>query len=163
MSSACPPFEGKVKGSVVGLFFSSILTTTIGIITRATCPLGIGLRWLGYIVLAIYATWIAGGICGVGLAEFNPTFFRNTFFQTPSDHWQMLRFAWVGGSIWGAEPGRINGRHHCTAAVPNQLAKNGQARQRSLFVLVSVGMRTVASPTRARSLATGSSIITVVS
>jgi hypothetical protein len=98
-------FQGVFEGSAVGLLFSAILTTTIGIVTRATCECGRGLRWLGYIVTAIYAAWTIGGICGLTLAEMSPLFFQSTFIGVPSDHAQMLRYAWVGGSIWGAEFG----------------------------------------------------------
>jgi hypothetical protein len=97
--------QGAFEGSAVGLLFSMILTTTIGIVTRATCECGHGLRWLGYITLAIFGTWGIGGVCGVALAALGPSFFQNAFIGVPSDHVQMLRFAWVGGSIWGAEFG----------------------------------------------------------
>jgi len=97
--------QGVFEGSIVGLLFSAILTTSIGIVTRGTCECGHGLRWLGYMVLAIFGTWTIGGMCGVALAALSPSFFQNTFIGVPSDHTQMLRFAWVGGSIWGAEFG----------------------------------------------------------
>jgi hypothetical protein len=99
--------QGVLEGSVVGFLFSVILTMTIGIITRATCTLRIGMRWLGRIVLAIYGAWLVGGICGVMCAATNPSFFRSSRFGYGGSAEEMLRFAWVRGSIWGAEPGGL--------------------------------------------------------
>jgi hypothetical protein len=98
--------QGVLEGSVVGLLFSIIVTTAIGIITRGTCTLAFGLLWLGRIILAVYGTWAFGGICGVTWAAASPLSFTN-FFGVPGDYVQTLRFAWVGGSIWGAEPGGL--------------------------------------------------------
>lgn len=99
--------QGVFEGTVVGLLFSIILTTSIGIITRATCTLAVGLRWLGRILLAVYGTWVLGGICGVAWAALSPLSFENNFIGVPRNYVQTLRFAWVGGSIWGAEPGGL--------------------------------------------------------
>jgi hypothetical protein len=99
--------QGILEGSVVGFIFSVILTLSVGIVTRATCTLPIALCWLGWTVLYVYAAWAIGGICGMAWAAANPRSFQNTFFGVPADHAQMLRFAWVGGSIWGAEFGGL--------------------------------------------------------
>jgi hypothetical protein len=99
--------QGVLEGTAVGLLSSAILTTTIGIITRATCTLGMGLGWLAWIILCDAGLWLAGGIAGVLLASSFPHFFRDVFIGVPSDFHQMLRYAWVGGSIWGAELGGL--------------------------------------------------------
>jgi hypothetical protein len=78
------------------------VTTTIGIVTRGTCEYATSLRWLGHIVLAVNGLWVVGGILGIGLAASQPQFFQGNFIGVPDDHRQMLRYAWVGGSIWGA-------------------------------------------------------------
>jgi hypothetical protein len=92
---------------VVGLLLSAILTTTIGMVTRAACPYSTGLRWLGRILLAVYGLWAIGGVAGIVLAALLPQFFQRNFIGVPSDHVQMLRYAWVGGSIWGGEFGGL--------------------------------------------------------
>jgi hypothetical protein len=99
--------QGVLEGAVVGLIFSAIFTTTIAIITKATCPLTFGLRWLGIIMLAIYVSWTIGGICGVAWAATNPSSFRIYFPPAPADYIETIKFAWVGGSIWGTEPGGL--------------------------------------------------------
>lgn len=94
--------QGVLEGLVAGFVLSIVFTTTLGIITRATCELGTGLRWLTRVVLAVYAMWVIGGVLGVGLAASSPQFFRDSFIGVPAGRAQMLRYAWVGGSIWGA-------------------------------------------------------------
>ena len=59
-------------------------------------------RLLRQIVLTTYVLWVVGDILGVALAAVQPLWFRYNFIGVPSDHHQMLRYAWVGGSIWGA-------------------------------------------------------------
>jgi hypothetical protein len=97
--------QGILEGGVVGLMFSIVLTTTIGIVTRATCTYGMGTRWLGWIVLGIYGMWVAGGIGGVMLAAWLPDWYRRYFIEIGGDRGENLRCAWVGGSIVGAEIG----------------------------------------------------------
>jgi hypothetical protein len=99
--------QGVLEGSALGLLFSVILTTSIGIITRATCGYGIGMRWLGYIMLTILGMWIAGGACNIWFANSHPVWFQNYFIRVPRDHTEMLRYAWVGGSMMGAEAGGL--------------------------------------------------------
>src|SRR6185437_4806174 len=94
--------QGLFEGSVLGAVLSAIFTTTIGIVTRATCPYRMGLNCLGRILLAVYVFWGVGGIVGMLLADFNSHYFQSTFTKVPNGHTEMLKFAWVGGSIWGA-------------------------------------------------------------
>jgi hypothetical protein len=97
--------QGVLEGFVAGLVLSVVFTTTVGLITRATCEFGTALRWLARIVLAVYVMWVIGGVLGIGLAACAPQFFRDSFIEVPADRIQMLRYAWVGGSIWGAYAG----------------------------------------------------------
>jgi hypothetical protein len=41
----------------------------------------------------------------MGLATLSPEFYRHAFYRVPEDFGEMLRYAWVGGSIWGIEFG----------------------------------------------------------
>ena len=38
----------------------------------------------------------------MGLATLSPEFYRKAFIGVPDEFVPMLRYAWVGGSIWGA-------------------------------------------------------------
>lgn len=97
--------RGVLEGSFVGLVFAAFLTTAIAIVTRATCTWAEAARWLGKIVLAVYCAWLLGGVIGVCVAATKPDFLKNTFYGVPDDRTELLRFAWVGGSIWCAEYG----------------------------------------------------------
>ena len=46
-------------------------------------------------------------LAGVGLASLSPEFYRRAFLGVPAEPGPMLRYAWVGGSIWGAELGGL--------------------------------------------------------
>lgn len=99
--------QGILEGFVLGLLFAAVSTAAIGIITCGSCDLGTGLRWLRGILLAVYALWTLGGISGVALAAAQPHFFRISFIGVPGGRGEMFRFAWVGGSIWGAYGGGL--------------------------------------------------------
>ena len=43
----------------------------------------------------------------MGLATLSPEFYRHSFHGVPEDFGQMLRYAWVGGSIWGIQFGGL--------------------------------------------------------
>ena len=94
--------EGELEGAVGGALLSVVFTTALAIITRGSCPYNVGVRWLGRILLLVYSLWGIGGICGVTLAVLQPQFFQSIFNGVPGDLGQNLRYAWVGGSIWGA-------------------------------------------------------------
>jgi hypothetical protein len=95
--------RGVLEGSAFGLLFSLIVTTTVAFITGDACDYRSAFLLVGRLLLIELALWIAGGVCGLLLAAGFPGDFRATFFQAPDEHGPLLRFAWVGGSIWGAE------------------------------------------------------------
>ncbi len=43
----------------------------------------------------------------MGLATLSPDFYRSTFTGVPSEFGAMLKYAWVGGSIWGVIFGAV--------------------------------------------------------
>ncbi len=97
--------EGVLEGSVAGVLEAIAVGVTVGLVTRGSCPYRKGLKLLAGIVALAYFFWVIGGICGGVLADMYPQFFQSSFLGVPSDREQMLRYAWVGGSIWGAYPG----------------------------------------------------------
>jgi hypothetical protein len=97
--------QGAFEGLLYGVFFSLVFTTATGIITAASCPYGLALRHLLGILAGAYACWALGGLAGMGLASLSPDFYRGAFIGVPARRGPMLRYAWVGGSIWGAELG----------------------------------------------------------
>jgi hypothetical protein len=95
--------QGIYEGTVCGFILSFILTLSVGLITQARCRYSILLKWLLILLLIGYMQWIVGGVLGMTFAAANPGAFQRMFIGVPGDYMQMLRYAWVGGSIWGSE------------------------------------------------------------
>lgn len=94
--------QGVFEGLLYGLFFSLVLTSVIGIASRGRCPYGFAARHLAGVFGATLVCWVIGGLLGVGLSALSPEFYRRAFIGVPEDLGEMRRYAWVGGSIWGA-------------------------------------------------------------
>ncbi|MFO0888487.1 MAG: hypothetical protein U0790_04985 [Isosphaeraceae bacterium] len=99
--------QGLFEGLCFGLFFSLVFTAGVGIITRAACTYGFAARHLLGIVAAALVCWVIGGIAAMGLATLSPDFYQRAFRGVPEEFGPMLRYAWVGGSIWGLELGGL--------------------------------------------------------
>jgi hypothetical protein len=100
-------FEGLIFGLVSGLLF----TCVVAWVSRVRCAYPVAVRYvLGMLGTAV-ACWVVGGLVALGLAWLSPEFFRETFHKVPEESGEALRYAWVGGSIMGAQWG-------CVFAVP---------------------------------------------
>ncbi len=97
--------QGIFEGIMFGLAFSVIFVTFIGIVTKARCPYRLAAPYVGGITAAALVCWACGGLIGMGLATLSPEFYQHAFRAVPDDFGEMLRYAWVGGSIWGVEFG----------------------------------------------------------
>jgi hypothetical protein len=99
--------QGVFEGLLFGIFFSLLFTVVTGIMTGASCSFGFALKHLLAILGGSYVCWAIGGLAAVGLATLSPEFYRRAFIGVPERFGPMLRYAWVGGSIWGAEFGGL--------------------------------------------------------
>ncbi|MCA8986153.1 MAG: hypothetical protein KDA78_00835 [Planctomycetaceae bacterium] len=99
--------QGIFEGLIYGVFFAFVFTLVAGIVSRARCPYWYAAWHLLVMVLTIYGCWFLGGLIAMSLATLSPEFYRNTFFRVPDEFGLMLRYAWVGGSIWGAMFGSL--------------------------------------------------------
>lgn len=97
--------QGVFEGLLFGIFFSLLFTVGTGIITGASCSFGFALKHLLGVLGGASVFWALGGLAAMGLATLSPEFYRKTFFGVPKVFEPMLRYAWVGGSIWGLELG----------------------------------------------------------
>jgi hypothetical protein len=97
--------QGIFEGLIFGFFLALVFTLVVGIASKVRCSYGFGVVTLTLVVLAALISWAIGGSIAVGLATLSPEFYRHAFFGVPEDFSQMLRYAWVGGSIWGIEFG----------------------------------------------------------
>jgi hypothetical protein len=94
--------QGIFEGLIYGTLFAAVFTLVVGISSRARCSFSFAVRHLLLMLLAILICWVAGGLAAMGLATLSPEFYQRSFVGVPDDFGAMLRYAWVGGSIWGA-------------------------------------------------------------
>ena len=99
--------QGIFEGLRNGVVFSIIFGIAITLITKGHATLRFGLIQLSKITINIYLFWIIGGLIALGLATLSPDFYQNKFRMVPTETKEMLAYAWVGGSIWGANYGSI--------------------------------------------------------
>jgi hypothetical protein len=99
--------QGLFEGLCFGVFFSLVFATGVGIITRASCGYGFAARHLLAIVAGALVCWLIGGTVAMGLAVLSPEFYRRAFIGVPEEFGLMLKYSWVGGSIWGLELGGL--------------------------------------------------------
>ncbi len=99
--------QGIYEGLLFGLAFAMIFVTVVGVVTRARSPYRLAARYLALVAVAALACWAAGGATGMGLAALSPEFFQHAFRGVPKEFAEMIRFAWVGGSIRGIELGGL--------------------------------------------------------
>jgi hypothetical protein len=99
--------QGLFEGLCFGVFFSLVFAAGAGIITRISCRYGFAAAHLLGIVAGALVSWLIGGTTAVGLAALSPEFYRRAFIGVPEEFGPMLKYAWVGGSIWGLELGGL--------------------------------------------------------
>jgi hypothetical protein len=99
--------QGVFEGLLYGLFLSTIFATVAGIVSRAQCSYAFGVRYVGGLFLSALVCWVTGGLLAMTLATLSPEFYRHTFFGVPEAVGERLRYAWVGGSIWGVQFGGL--------------------------------------------------------
>jgi prolipoprotein diacylglyceryltransferase len=99
--------EGLLKGLLYGIIFSLVFTCGFAIITKGDAAYGFGFRQLLKTVAFIAICWVVGGLFAILLISINPDFYRSLFPIAPKDEVEMLKFAWVGGSLWGGVIGGL--------------------------------------------------------
>lgn len=97
--------QGIFEGLCFGVFFSLVFTSGVGIITRASCRYSFGIKYLLCVVAGALVCWVIAGAAAMGLAWLSPEFYRHRIIGVPEDTGEMLRYAWVGGSILGLQLG----------------------------------------------------------
>jgi hypothetical protein len=89
-----------------GTGFSLIFTIAALCIFKKECSYYLGLNYLAVIILGAFLGWFVGGIAGYGLAFLSEDWIRTQFMQGCISI-SPIRFAWVGGSIYGIELGGL--------------------------------------------------------
>jgi hypothetical protein len=99
--------QGILEGLIYGTIFAIVFTLVIGLVSKAHVTFAFAIKHLVTAAGVALASWCIGGLLAMGLAIFSPDFYRSTFIGVPEDLSSMLRYAWVGGSIWGVLFGAV--------------------------------------------------------
>jgi prolipoprotein diacylglyceryltransferase len=99
--------QGILEGLLYGVIFAIIFTTGFGVVTKGQAPYSFAFRQLLKIIVIVFTCWTIGGLLAMFLVTLSPEFYKAHFPYTPSDKTEMLKFAWVGGSIWGVTLGGL--------------------------------------------------------
>jgi len=99
--------QGIWEGLLYGVIFAVIFTTGFGIITKGKAPYSFAVKQLLKIIVFTFFCWAIGGFLAMLLATLSPDFYRANFPFTPMEKAEILKFAWVGGSIWGVMIGGL--------------------------------------------------------
>ena len=99
--------QGIFEGLIYGVIFSTVFTLVVGLVSKARAPFGFALKHLAFAGGIALLAWCLGGLAAMGLAILSPDFYRSTFIGVPSELGEMLKYAWVGGSIWGVLFGAV--------------------------------------------------------
>lgn len=100
--------QGMLEGGALGVLFGVVVAIAFSASTKLRGRSGLALRAWGWAVLAALICWAGGGACGAGLASFSPDLFH-ALFPPSRAAVDLVRFAWVGGSIWGGYGGAMVG------------------------------------------------------
>ncbi len=121
--------QGIIEGLLYGVIFSAIFTTGFGIVTKGQAPYGFAFRQLIKIIAIVFSCWTIGGLLAMFLATLSPEFYKAHFPFTPTDKTEMLKFAWVGGSIWGGMIGGLLSAILGVVVIKNSWVKELATRQ----------------------------------
>jgi hypothetical protein len=65
----------------------------------------LGLRYIAGLIATAFLLWMVGGVLAIVLVSLSPEFYRSHFIGVPESTPDQIRYAWVGGSIWGVQFG----------------------------------------------------------
>jgi hypothetical protein len=97
--------QGIFEGLICGLIFGTIFVLAVSIISKLRLGIAHALSYLGLLIGSAFLAWCLGGILAIFLAWICPDFYRHAFIGVPEDPSSRLKYAWVGGSIWGVQFG----------------------------------------------------------
>lgn len=101
--------QGALEGVFYSLIFSVIFTISFEIFTKNKGTYKNAINYLLRLFLIVFICWVIGGILAVTLSLISPEFYRNTFLMVPDENFEMFKYAFVGGGIWGEILGGIIG------------------------------------------------------
>ena len=99
--------QGIFEGLIYGVIFAVVFTLVIGLVSRGRATFAFAMKHVLMAGAIALAGWCLGGVLAMGLAALSLDFYRETFIGVPAGFGDMLRYAWVGGSLWGVLFGAV--------------------------------------------------------
>lgn len=99
--------QGILEGITNGVLFAVIFAAGFGIVTRGKADFSFAYRHLRLVFVFVLGCWVAGGLLGMTLAALSADFYRAQFASGLAAQANLSAFAWVGGSIQGAQLGAV--------------------------------------------------------
>ncbi len=93
--------QGIFEGLLYGVIFSIVFTTSYALITKGKGSYFFAFKQLLKIILIVLLCWAIGGVIAMFLSWLSPDFYQLHFYRVPEEQKEMLKYAWVGGSIGG--------------------------------------------------------------
>ncbi len=102
-------FQGILEGTVYGIIFSIIYTITFAVISRGRGTWRFAIYQILKTIPIIYICWAIGGVLTIILSFIFYEPFNEIIFKLPNTALPRIKYAWVGGSIWGGMIGGVVG------------------------------------------------------
>jgi len=101
--------QGALEGAITGCAFGIAVAVAATVVTKLKCRPGalIGVLPLAFVVA--FAFWLLGGMIGAVSARVLAPVWLWAVPFAPRAPMALVRFGWVGGSIWGAYLGSVIG------------------------------------------------------
>lgn len=97
--------QGVFEGLICGLVLSTFFLAVVAFVSKARCDYLLGLRYIAGLLATAFVLWVVGGVLAIVLVSLSPEFYRSHFIGVPESTPDRIRYAWVGGSIWGVQFG----------------------------------------------------------
>lgn len=98
--------QGVVEGTVSGAVISALFAAYVFVISTASCPFAVSIRFLRGMFLTVMAFGGIGGLNGALIGAVLPSSWL-PFIPPGALRWEASRWLWVGGAIWGAYLGAL--------------------------------------------------------
>src|ERR1017187_615966 len=97
--------QGVFEGLICGLVLSTFFLGVVAFVSKARCDYLLGLRYIAGLIGTAFLFWVVGEVLAIILVSLSPEFYRSHFIGVPEGTPDRIRYAWVGGSIWGVQFG----------------------------------------------------------
>jgi hypothetical protein len=101
--------EGMFEGGALGLLLGIIVAISFAASTRLRGNFGMAAASLFRAGMIALGGWVLGGLIAMALATSFQKWYSLMFIEVPKQAADRVKYAWVGGSIWGVTGGAILG------------------------------------------------------